>query len=472
MTEIKTDILTILTLSYQECYDIIIDSLKNELPTLYSCINVNRSFCRIFIPILWSNPFKFIKTDQKLIQIFNTLIHCLDPSIKIKEIPTSKAYFDYHTLIKEFELNPLQKGLRLWTLKYLSKQNETFLISCDKKIRKKVVKINKYIGELFFSKRNQYEFINIYYNDLLFAPKSLLDVCGFKNHEESLIKVNKLSIGFFHKSNANLIPVITENFSKLQKILSPNIQHLQISIDTTRQHTKLSTNLINFIKSQLCLKSLIMGVFWNSLQNKSFLYALQKQSKSLTFLRLGCVDISYCSFIKEVQQQCHLNITHFHLIISRNYSFVDLIIILKNLRLIHLKINQTSSNRNYLSGCVHLYKEFSQAISPTLEILEVDFVVSDTFLETLLHETKINLQYIRLYRYEYRDTSLRIFYNYAKRKKCFRELGLSHILHFSTKRLRKAQKLFRVRECSDDEILSPFYDVPIANSYWSNRVTE
>ncbi|CAI2174559.1 13212_t:CDS:2, partial [Funneliformis geosporum] len=425
-------------------------------------------------------------------------------------IPTSKSYFDYHTLIKEFELNPLQRGLRLWNLKYLSKHNEkAFQISCDKKLRKKVVKLNKYIGELFFSKRNQFEFINIFYNDLLFAPKSLLDVCEFKNHEESLIKVNKLSIGFFHKSNANLIPVITEYFAKLQKVLSPNIQHLQISIDTTRQHKTLSNNLINLIKSQQCLKSLMIGLFWSNLQNKPLLFALQKQSKSLTFLRVGCgnfqiptstllsilrqlpnlitlefrlitmhsdkdvsIDISYCSFIKEVQQQCHLNITHFHLIISRNYSFADLIIILKNLRLIHLKINQTSSNRNYLLGCVHLYKEFSQAIPPSLEILEVDFVVSDAFLETLLNETKINLQCIRLYRFEYWDTSLRIFSNYAKRKKCFRELGFSHILHFSKKLLMEARKLFRIIKYSNDEILSPFYDVPISNSYWSNRVTE
>src|SRR5579871_700063 len=106
----------ILDQSYIEYRDIITNYLKDDLNTLYSCILVNRSFCRIFIPILWKNPFKFVDAEkpQKLVEIFNTLIHCLDKSIKeylineksikIEDLPsTPKAYFEYHTLIKEFE---------------------------------------------------------------------------------------------------------------------------------------------------------------------------------------------------------------------------------------------------------------------------------------------------------------------------------------------------------------------------------
>src|SRR2546430_1149605 len=82
--------------------------------TLYSCIRVNRFFCRNFVPILWRNPFKFVKNDEQLIKIFNTLIHCLDQPDKehlinkeligIIELPTPNAYFKYHTFIREFEL--------------------------------------------------------------------------------------------------------------------------------------------------------------------------------------------------------------------------------------------------------------------------------------------------------------------------------------------------------------------------------
>src|SRR4051794_7267607 len=258
MSESKAaDIITILDSSYRECHEIIMSVLKDDLNTLYSCIRVNRSFCRIFIPILWKNPFKFVKDDDKLIKIFNTLIHCLDPtnksyltfkgSIEIKDLPTPKAYFNYHTLIREFELNPLQRGMRLWTSKYLDDQSR---MSSGKRVSKRVVVINKYIGELFFSNRNRYDSLNIYYNDLLSGPSSLLDISEFKNYEESLVNVNRLSLGFFHRNNTDLIAIITRNFLKLQNILSTNIQHLEISITTNKRHSVLFNNLLNFIQSQ------------------------------------------------------------------------------------------------------------------------------------------------------------------------------------------------------------------------------
>ncbi len=156
---------------------------------------------------------------------------------------------------------------------------------------------------------------------------------------------------------------------------------------------------------------------------------------------------------------------------NRNYSFGDLIMILSNLhQLVHLKLNHTSVDRNYLSNRNgDSYKEFSQSLAPSLEILEINFVISNESLEILFNEPKINLQCIRLYNYGYKDSLLRIFIDHAKRKKGFRELGVSHIFHFSKECMKEAQNLFNVIIYSDDEIMNPFYDVPIQNSFWSNR---
>src|ERR1044071_9133798 len=110
MSEYKVSIYLILDPSYVEIHDIIMDSLKDDLKTLYSCVQVNRAFCKLFVPILWRNPFKFVKKDH----LINSEL------IGIRDLPTSRAYFKYHTFIKEFELNPLQKGMRLWTSTYLS----------------------------------------------------------------------------------------------------------------------------------------------------------------------------------------------------------------------------------------------------------------------------------------------------------------------------------------------------------------
>ncbi|GBB98508.1 hypothetical protein RclHR1_03250002 [Rhizophagus clarus] len=291
------DIITILDPAYSECHEIIMNPLKDDLITLYSCILVNRSFCRVFIPILWRNPFKFVKDNKGLTSIINTLIHCLNPSIKndlvdkelilLEELPTSQTYFKYHTLIKEFELNPLQKGIRLWVTYHLSQK------LTRRSISRRVLKINKYIGNLLFDKENQYESLNIYHNELLSGLKSLFDICKFDNYEKSLAEVNKLSLGFFHKNDTKLILPITKNILNLQNKLSPNIQHLQISVYTVKEHDEFSRNLIHFINSQKKLKSLIIDTIW--LKNDfipSFLISLQKQSNSLTFLKLQNDKIS------------------------------------------------------------------------------------------------------------------------------------------------------------------------------------
>ncbi|RGB36919.1 hypothetical protein C1646_813695 [Rhizophagus diaphanus] len=598
------DIYSILDPRYAECQDIITNYLQDDLNTLYSCILVNRRFCRIFIPILWNNPFKFIKRQEKLLEFFNTIIHCLEINdkqllikeklIKIQDLPTTtKAYFEYNKFIKEFELNPIQKGMRLWITKYITKTTIDGKAS-TRRIKNSVMIINKYIGKLFFNNEkneNQYETINIHYTDLLSGPNTLFNIYVFNNYEKSLIKVNKLTLSFFHKNTttANLLSIIIRNFLLIQNILSPNIQHLQISIDTTKQHSEFTLSLIKFIKLQNNLKSLLISPFCKkgdfNLHFIPFLDSLKVHSNSLTFLKLkffsipvnrllsilkllpnlitleidltferssnNNIDISrdilnlptllfkklkhldyfyrdilnlnlqtdstctlfkqillsssdnlkslkikdiYCSFIKEVQQLCNLNLTHFHLIITRELKLEDLMIMLKNFHfLIHLKLSSTflsqhlkrlsitssslrlsinnSSSLNDQSEII--YKLFSQSFPPSLKILEIDFIISEKYLQILLFESKFNLQCLKLYGcYKLENTLLRSFIDYQKRNNCFKELGIDHYLLFnlSERSLKEAQNYFRITK--NTSIDDPFYDIPIKNSPWSGCCNE
>ncbi|CAI2176944.1 5845_t:CDS:1 [Funneliformis geosporum] len=195
--------------------------------------------------------------------------------------------------MKDFELNPLQRAMRLWVTLYLADlrdKNDYYIyesLSRREIISKKVDTLNHHIGNLLFNKGGQYGSLNIHYNDLLSGPHSLFDICAIKNHQQSLVDVNKLSLGLFNRNNSmNLIPPITINFKRLQNVLSKKIQHLQIYIDTKREHSELSRDLINFIQSQRQLKSLSANVFWKADETRSFLHALQKHSTSLTFLRI------------------------------------------------------------------------------------------------------------------------------------------------------------------------------------------
>ncbi|CAG8497981.1 15799_t:CDS:2 [Funneliformis mosseae] len=564
MSGSNVNIMTILDPCYQECHDLIISYLKDDMETLYSCIRVNRTFCRIFIPILWKNPFKLIKKDDdRLIQVFNTLIQCLDPSdkkwlsrksIEIEKLSTPRAYFNYQTFIKEFELNPLQKAMRFWTSRNFSSGNDlprngqSRVLSGGRRVSKRVFYINKYIGDLFFNKGGQYETLNLFYNDLLSGPRSILDICEHQNHKYSLVNVKKFSIGLFNNNGTDLMTPVTEYVLKLQNVLSPNIQHFQI-LHINSIKPKLSRNLINFIQSQNQLKSLLLShEFWRD-EFEPFLNALRKHSKSLTVFKLessilftsnllsmlkslpnlitlelritltsdrdvsreittitldslehlsyDCftshntnsitifkqillsakklkslkVEDSYCPYIKEIQGLCFSNLTHFHLVlIMHSISLVDLLELLRSMyQLVHLKLS-TAIIRNNTLNHVELFNGFPKVLACSLKIFEFNLPVSDKSLEKLLDESQFKLECLKLYRLErYPIISLKVFIDYAKRKGSFKELGITKEFKFSKERVVEAMNYFKITVLTDGEIYSPFYDLPIQNSYWSNR---
>ena len=54
----------------KECFNDIILFLDNS--TLYNCILVNRYLCKLFIPIIWRDPFGFCKKPKA--SLINTLL--------------------------------------------------------------------------------------------------------------------------------------------------------------------------------------------------------------------------------------------------------------------------------------------------------------------------------------------------------------------------------------------------------------
>src|SRR4051794_31971010 len=47
-----------------DCLDQIFKCLDDDAKSLHSCLLVNRAWCTIIVPILWSNPWKFEKQRQ------------------------------------------------------------------------------------------------------------------------------------------------------------------------------------------------------------------------------------------------------------------------------------------------------------------------------------------------------------------------------------------------------------------------
>ena len=64
----------------EDCLRIIFTELKNDSSSLYSCILVNRYWCRIAVPILWKNPYNFKNISRN--KFYNTIINFLPTNSK------------------------------------------------------------------------------------------------------------------------------------------------------------------------------------------------------------------------------------------------------------------------------------------------------------------------------------------------------------------------------------------------------
>ena len=71
-----------------EITNYIIQYLRNDLKSLYSCILVNRHLCRITIPMLWEDPFSVICQEGSSCNLLDTYLLFFndDDKNKIKRI--------------------------------------------------------------------------------------------------------------------------------------------------------------------------------------------------------------------------------------------------------------------------------------------------------------------------------------------------------------------------------------------------
>src|SRR5687768_6617001 len=100
------------------CY--IIQYLRNDLRSLYSCTLVNRLLCRISVPILWEDPFS-VRRRKGRGSFIDTYLLFLndDDKAKLKEfgirvsspLLLKKPLFNYPSFIKTF--NTFRVGLHI-----------------------------------------------------------------------------------------------------------------------------------------------------------------------------------------------------------------------------------------------------------------------------------------------------------------------------------------------------------------------
>jgi hypothetical protein len=94
---------------------LILEELRDNENTLCSCLSINKIFCEIIIPILWKNPWKFLKKGKEKL-LLNVIISHLSNESKNNLIQNNlsinsyqKPLFNYITFCKHLNLNIIQK---------------------------------------------------------------------------------------------------------------------------------------------------------------------------------------------------------------------------------------------------------------------------------------------------------------------------------------------------------------------------
>ncbi|CAB4426507.1 unnamed protein product [Rhizophagus irregularis] len=117
----------------------IIKYFHNDYSTLYSCVLVNRLWCRITIPILWENPFSIPIKNYNVIDIY---LHYLNDDLKTKlneykinKLFPSTTLFNYPMFLKYLNIYKIISSVEKWSETFKTSQfsGRFFLIKDFKK---------------------------------------------------------------------------------------------------------------------------------------------------------------------------------------------------------------------------------------------------------------------------------------------------------------------------------------------------
>jgi hypothetical protein len=281
---------------------LIFKELQNNKKALYSCLTVNKTWCEIIIPILWKNPWRYLKGNRLGKKLFLNIIisHLSDVSINnlksqgVEFFTNSyqKPLFDYLSFYRYLNLNNLNEMIE--TYDYIDEES-IFSI-----IRREI--LNLFINEntRLTHLRVPYQFdypihlipgANICFSNLEFLScntsinnnvlvgltlicKSIKELELIVEKRNNNYRIIELIEGIERLLN---IRILTTSYSKNDesfcKILenslikhSNSIRHFKI---TKQPNTKIISSFVNLNRLELKVIGVTNMMTWNYLENLS-----------------------------------------------------------------------------------------------------------------------------------------------------------------------------------------------------------
>ncbi|GES74688.1 hypothetical protein GLOIN_2v1777673 [Rhizophagus clarus] len=279
---------------------LIFEELRDDNNALHRCISINKTCCGIIIPLLWSNPWKFLRDDweyrkKKLLKVI--ISHLSDKSKnnlknQYSDLLTKsyqKPLFDYISFCRHLNLNELHKVINTTSN---NKYNDSII---ESEIFKLFVNENTKFTHLYIPRQLDYQlhltercFSGIEFfscsasvdDDILSgltkickSIKELKLFIGIRNNNHGIIELIKAqkkiqNISFLADLNSQ---IFDESFSEdLENSLIKHVNTIQYFKITKQPTTKILSLLVNLKSLELDGSSHDME--WNCLKNLSLPY--------------------------------------------------------------------------------------------------------------------------------------------------------------------------------------------------------
>ncbi|UZO06293.1 uncharacterized protein OCT59_026622 [Rhizophagus irregularis] len=386
-------------------YDII-QYFRNDIPTLHSCILVNRFWCQIVIPLLWKDPFSMKNPKNfHFIELYLQKISEKDKTqlnrcgINNNVFP-SNTLFNYSNFIKCINTQNMCSTIVNWVetnMTFACSKGRIFLLLIKVFIENKA-KLNTFEIEIAYNYHISRKYFNSAFKLILQNPKFINNIKNLNLYFNEEILKHKLDYKFLKcfYYNCNLISLLHIRFSKYESF--------------SHNHMTIENQLSKIINSQKNLKKIVFAhskyIYGAYILDTSIpLYNIiggSNNTKPLKIIIFHKIDFRNILRIKEAFEQ---------LSVLESIHILDCLIFNSNFIQQIIDLNKPFKLRSLFVRNEYVFRSEDEDKNLQIESIQLLFQKFGDYLENIGFESIVNC--------ELKYRVLEIINNYCKRIKFF-----------------------------------------------------
>ncbi|CAG8464077.1 19862_t:CDS:1 [Racocetra fulgida] len=252
---------------------------------LYSCLFVNKYWCKNAIPILWSRPFRNLSPENqsKLLAIYlaritpeeKVALNRIFKKIKIKiQLPKHQLTYKYESYLQELSFKGLESAIFSWLSSSLRKP-----IKDTHSLNVQIEHLTTLLCTLFF---RSCENLNSLIIDKHLSFTNIPDVVVFSK-SGILTQLRKLQINF--RKSESIIDLLESLHLYCKKLESLEVNFIEFENDEA-----IFDSISNLIDQQEGLKELRLGYIQSSNGTRTILSSIKSQVDSIHSIHFNAVN--------------------------------------------------------------------------------------------------------------------------------------------------------------------------------------